>query len=87
MLCLLKKRLFYPQAMCNSVENTELRFPNVIHGENESAFDLCFDSDWEKNSNSPSGNQTPVSLVTSGDTHHYTYEDEMASRSLKMFVL
>ena len=25
--------------------------------------------------NSPSGNRTPVSRVTGGDTHHYTNED------------
>ena len=30
-----------------------------------------------KNYSSPSGNWTPVSRVTGGDTHHYTNEDEM----------
>ena len=29
----------------------------------------------EKGTASPSGNRTPVSRVTGGDTHHYTNED------------
>ena len=31
----------------------------------------------EKKATSPSGNWTPVSRVTGGDTYHYTNEDEL----------
>ena len=37
----------------------------------------------EKRLASPSGNRTPVSRVTSGDTHHYTNED----RYIKILVI
>ena len=30
-----------------------------------------------KKNTSPSGNRTPVSRVTGGDTYHYTTEDEL----------
>ena len=37
---------------------------------------------WQKAS--PTGNWTPVSRVTGGDTHHYTTEDEMSLQLIKL---
>ena len=39
-----------------------------------------------KKETSPSGNWTPVSRVTGGDTHHYTNEDFMSDVCLTLIV-
>ena len=41
-----------------------------------------FCSEIQENTASPSGNRTPVSRVTGGDTYHYTNEDLLPARAV-----
>ena len=66
------------------------REQQLVRGNNCCAAKVPFSPlDCEKCVSSPSGNRTPVSRVTGGDTYHYTNEDwqEAAVKFLNLDLL
>ena len=69
--------------ICMTVEESTIAYINEVvydigskYQANPPANGITCNIKRMKGQNSPSGNRTPVSRVTGGDTHHYTNEED-----------